>query len=81
MNTTTSSATRTPQQAYDAARAQCASIQARLAQRMTERAAEFTRAQAQWALVAQEQRIVQHLAIVLALAGDRSAVDELKIPY
>jgi hypothetical protein len=76
-----SGSNRTLRDTFESRREQYASIQRRLAKRMAERAAEFASGQQGWAFVADERRILEYLALALAAAGDRSAVDELKIPY
>jgi hypothetical protein len=72
---------KTAREAFDAQRSQYASIQKRLSERMVARAAEFARENTKYDLVADEGRVLHYLALALAAAGDRSAVNELGIPY
>ena len=70
----------TAREAFEAIRAELASIQSRLDNRMVERAREFA-GESRFDVLADEERVLRHLAIALAAAGDRSAVDELEIEY
>ena len=71
----------TAREAFDAKRTQYASIQKRLRERMVARAAQFAREDRAWDLVGDEDRLLHYLALALAVAGDRSAVNELGIKY
>ena len=66
---------------YQERRHQYGSFQSRLQNRMVERATEFAAGREGFAFVADERRVLEYLALALAAAGDRSAVDELNIPY
>ena len=69
-----------PSEAFDAIRTELGSIQARLRKRMIERAREFAR-ESRFDVLGEEEQVLRHLAIALAAAGDRSAVEELEIEY
>jgi len=72
---------KTAREAFDANRAQFASIQKRLSERLVAKAAEFAHHDKRWDLVDDEELILRYLALALAAAGDRSVVDELGIKY
>jgi len=62
-------------------RANLAAIRERLDKRLVANAAAFAQDSGNWGRIGDEARIVEHLALALAAAGDRSAVDELGIAY
>jgi hypothetical protein len=71
----------TPRESFDAIRAEYESILARLRKQMGLRAAQFTLGVQRFDSLGEEEQVLRYLAIALAAAGDRSAVDELEIEY
>lgn len=68
-------------QAYETVRANYAEVQRRIAAIMVRNAAEAARGELSWGRIGTETVAVEELAQVLALLGDRSAVDELGLKY